>query len=296
VHSNGSIDVNIFDGVSIDFEREFMTFALERQAILERRQAGLPPPWTDDPTLRRYHFSNIFRDDDRVSKFVFKWVRPTTVNLPALFANLAYARMCNKPSTMEATGLLAFPDGSWQTPEFMLSTFSRLGGKKRAHGRNARPLWVNAYQVPGNFKQKLGIASREELIARHVPKVACRAVLELGYGNDDVGSALERVNAVWGYNNDFVFTQVLLDFTTLRPDVVLPSARVPMGSGLQPLIRALGRTYESLIDRTMELWNADPTRRRMMPKDAEHALCEFRKYAAWSRGLNKTPKLYRPER
>jgi hypothetical protein len=296
MHSQGSIDLDIFRGVRIDFQSEFMAFALERQAIFERRAAGQPAPWTDDPTLQRYHFSNILRDDDRVSRFVHKWVRPTITNAVALFGNLAYARMCNKPSTMEATGLLARPDGSWQSSDTMLATFAQLGGPKRAHGRNARPLWVNAYQVPGNFKQKLGIASREELIARHIPKVTREVVEALGTRNDDVGAALERINAVWGYNNDFVFTQVLLDLTSLRPDLVLPTASVPMGSGLQPLVRALDRTYETLVEETMELWNADQSRRLMFPKDAEHALCEFRKYAAWSRGLNKTPKLYRPER
>lgn len=296
MHGNGSININIFEDISIDFASEFMSFALEREQISERRKANQVSPWTDDPILRRYYFSNIFRDDDKVSKFIYTWVSSTVSNLPALFGNLAYARMCNKPVTMLATGLLAGPDGTWQDPDTMLATFARLGGSKGAHGKNARPLWINAYQVPGNFKQKLGISTREELIARHIPKVAKRISDALGYANDDISKAFERINAIWGYNNDFVFTQVLLDLTALRPDIVLPSTSTPMGSGIQPLIKALGVTYENLIKETLELWNADPRRRRMMSKDAEHALCEFRKYIALSRGLNKSARLYKPER
>ncbi len=166
---NGSINVDIFKGVKIEFASEFINFAIERQAILERRQSGMPAPWTNDPTLKKYHFSNIFRDDDRVTKFIYDWVKSTVVHLPALFGNLAYARMCNKPSTLQATGLLAKEDGSWQNSDELLELFAKLGGKKRAHGANQYPLWVNAYQVPGNFKQILGISSREELIARHIP-------------------------------------------------------------------------------------------------------------------------------
>lgn len=36
----------------------------ERENIRRRRAAGLPEPWTEDPTLAAYHFCNIRRADD----------------------------------------------------------------------------------------------------------------------------------------------------------------------------------------------------------------------------------------
>lgn len=47
-------------------------FAAERQRIFERRIAGSPGPWTDDPTLRRFKFCNVFRAADRVSQFLIR--------------------------------------------------------------------------------------------------------------------------------------------------------------------------------------------------------------------------------
>lgn len=47
-------------------------FASERHQILERRLAGQPAPWTDDPILQRYKFCNAFRAADRVSQYMIR--------------------------------------------------------------------------------------------------------------------------------------------------------------------------------------------------------------------------------
>ena len=44
----------------------FYRFCYERQAVFHRRQmVELPAPWTDDPILRRYRFTNVFRELDK---------------------------------------------------------------------------------------------------------------------------------------------------------------------------------------------------------------------------------------
>jgi hypothetical protein len=42
----------------------------ERHAIHQRRLAGQPWPWTDDPILRQHNFTNVFRIYDRVTQYV----------------------------------------------------------------------------------------------------------------------------------------------------------------------------------------------------------------------------------
>ena len=42
----------------------FWWFVQERERVRLCKQAGQAPPWTDDPTLQRYHFCNIRRADD----------------------------------------------------------------------------------------------------------------------------------------------------------------------------------------------------------------------------------------
>lgn len=50
--------------------RAYWHLASERQAIFERRLAGEAPPWSPDPILRAYKFTNAFRASDRVSQFL----------------------------------------------------------------------------------------------------------------------------------------------------------------------------------------------------------------------------------
>lgn len=290
---SGSLDKNILVGVKIDFDKEFVRFAVEREAIRHRRELGQEFPWTDDATLRKYRFSNLFREDDATSKFIYGWLGDCVSDFKSLLSNLTYARMCNKASTMASTGLLCDRNGDYVDSEALLRKFAELGGKKGSHGRNQFTLWRNAYQVPGNFKRILGYSSREELIALHVPKTMPDAARRLTSFGEPVTleEALATVNDVWGYNNNFVFTQVLLDVMHLCRDIVDPSSMVPMNVGVQPLVICLNVDYEDLVERAMKLWN-DHSDRKMLPKDAEHALCEFRKYAAWSRGLNVPSKTY----
>lgn len=46
---------------------DFFEFARRRHAIYIARQDGLPEPWTDDPILGRFRFTNVFRELDRTT-------------------------------------------------------------------------------------------------------------------------------------------------------------------------------------------------------------------------------------
>jgi alpha-glutamyl/putrescinyl thymine pyrophosphorylase clade 1 len=52
----------------------YWKFAAERYRIYQRRLGGEPGPWTDDPILSAYKFTNVFRACDRVSQFLIKEV------------------------------------------------------------------------------------------------------------------------------------------------------------------------------------------------------------------------------
>lgn len=48
----------------------YWRFAAERQSVLLKRLSGLPPPWTEDPIIAHYRFTNAYRVSDRVSQFL----------------------------------------------------------------------------------------------------------------------------------------------------------------------------------------------------------------------------------
>jgi hypothetical protein len=47
----------------------FWAFAAERQSIFLSRQSNPDPPWTTDPILSSFKFTNVYRASDRVSQF-----------------------------------------------------------------------------------------------------------------------------------------------------------------------------------------------------------------------------------
>ncbi|KAF8154014.1 hypothetical protein B0H34DRAFT_676883 [Crassisporium funariophilum] len=52
----------------------FWRFAAERKAIDDRRRAGEPAPWTDDPILDRYFFCNTYRVLDKLCQYLIREV------------------------------------------------------------------------------------------------------------------------------------------------------------------------------------------------------------------------------
>ncbi len=285
----GSIQPDVLRGVPINWPDGFLTFALERYAILERRRSGQPFPWTDDPILRDHRFTNVFRDDDTVTQFIHTWVDAR--DDVGLLKDLTYARLCNEPSTMLATGRLSDPGFD---PVAFIAVIDCIGGGKTKAKVNKNPVWRGPYQVAGAFKLRLGYPYREQLIAYHVPKIAGKLaeVIRAQRGQSDLKPYLDALGAVWGYRNDTVFVQVLLDLASLRPDLVPSTCRVPPSSGVEPLCVALGITQDDLVTEAQRLWN-ERHPRRMELKDAEHALCEWRKYIVWKHGLSKRPNRYR---
>lgn len=52
----------------------YWRFAAERQAIYFRRLTDLRGPWTSDPILRQFRFTNAYRAADRVSQYLIRFV------------------------------------------------------------------------------------------------------------------------------------------------------------------------------------------------------------------------------
>jgi len=52
----------------------YWRFAAARQDLFMRRVRGDQPPWTDDPVLSRFRFTNAYRASDRVSQYLIRTV------------------------------------------------------------------------------------------------------------------------------------------------------------------------------------------------------------------------------
>lgn len=79
----------------------FRDFIIEREAVRLRKESGALPPWTLNPILAKYRFTNVRRMDDLVSRWLMdNWYRPH-FDHPAMLPAVALARFFNKPQTLQ---------------------------------------------------------------------------------------------------------------------------------------------------------------------------------------------------
>ena len=126
----------------------YWRFAAERQAVFFRRVRGETRPWTDNPVLAIYKFTNAYRASDRVSQYLIRHViyRDDLSKSPhEVFFRILLFKLFNKIETWEllerALGPITFEDYRFAAYDAVLSqrdadrTSHLLGRLHHAPGR-----------------------------------------------------------------------------------------------------------------------------------------------------------------
>ncbi|WP_286275194.1 nucleotide kinase domain-containing protein [Mycobacterium antarcticum] len=121
----------------------YWRFASERQAIYEARLRGEDGPWTSDPILTNFRFTNCYRASDRVSQFLIERVayRGDQSAEETTFRVLLF-KFFNRISTWE---LLEHELGELRWSSFDLDEIDELLSDAFARGRR---LYSAAYVIP----------------------------------------------------------------------------------------------------------------------------------------------------
>jgi len=112
----------------------YWRFAAERHAIYERRLHETCGPWTRNPILRSYRFTNVFRVADRVSQYLIRDVQYRDDRNPSpheLFFRTLLFKLFNKIETWEmieqAIGVVRWSAAHLNTIEGVLDNALRRG-------------------------------------------------------------------------------------------------------------------------------------------------------------------------
>ena len=106
----------------------------ERELIRRAKEQGLSKPWTDDDVFRRVYFTNVHREDDKVTRWIRENYTPTLFGEfyePAIVA----ARIFNRIETLDHFKLRWFP-----VQQLALEDQLREWG-------NSHKTWGNAYVI-----------------------------------------------------------------------------------------------------------------------------------------------------
>lgn len=122
--------------------QSYWTLAAERQRVYHARLANEPGPWTDDPVVSRYRFTNAYRAADRVSQDLIRVIYEGPQDPRDLLLRILLFRFFNKPETWSA---LESKRGEITFDDFDVDEYSQVLDERLARGER---VYSAAYIVP----------------------------------------------------------------------------------------------------------------------------------------------------
>lgn len=271
---------NALDGLEIqDPAKAFYDFCKERENIRRKREAGDPPPWSDDPVFQQGRFLNVFREDDKGTKAVLQFADPVKNSVPDLVHALFFARWCNQHTTLNVitTDVLNKPDELRRT---------LLQDVPQPWQSEVYP--VVPAQWDGRFYERL------DACIEMFPDCTGFLVEAILSADGNVMKANDAINAQFKMTNDFPIFMALVDLALFKPDLMDPNSPVPTGIGAAPYLDRLEKhfgcaTHQEAADKMMELQSIywPEAKRPFTPIDIEYLSCECRKYYSYVNGTKK---------
>lgn len=268
--------------------RAFFDWCKERERVRAARDRGLPPPWSDDPIFQRGRFLNVFREDDRGSRAVIRFVSQAGASLREILRALFFARWCNRASTLDRL----FPAQLGDSQDLRRVLLEEV----------PQPWFSEAYPVV-DARWGGEVFNRLEACARLFPM--CLDFLEdsVRSASGNVVTATRAINAQFAMSNDFPIFMAVADVAWFAPEVIRPDSPVPTGIGSEPFMDLLQRhlglpdhesTMRAMIALQPRYW--PEARRAFTPIDIEYLGCECRKYYSYVNGTKEFTgrNLFRP--
>lgn len=265
----------------------YWRFAAERQRVFFSRLEGKPAPWSDDPILNEYKFTNAYRASDRVSQYLIKEVIYEGSSEPEeVFFRIILFKLFNK---IETWRLLEAQLGGIHWASYRYRDYDRVLSQAMASGNaiySAAYIMASGHGIFGvQRKHQSHLKLLELMLAESVPErlAECK--------NMRHGFELLRSYPLFG---DFLAYQLITDinyseltnFSEMEFTMPGPGAR----DGIRKCFSSLGGLSEVDIIRLMAdrqeleferlgiefqtLWG-----RRLQLIDIQNLFCEVGKYA-----------------
>ncbi len=265
----------------------YWRFAAERQQIFFRRCEGAPQPWTTDPILATFKFTNAYRAADRVSQYLIREVIYQGDQSPdEVFFRVLVFKVFNRVETWEllkqAVGEISYAGYSFERYATILEGAMSAG----------RSIFSAAYMMPTGghtfgdpVKHRNYLRLIETMLADEVPQRLAevprmRQAFDLLRSYPMIGDFL-----AYQYVTDLNYSEVT-DFSEMEFTVPGPGAR----SGIRKCFRTTGGMSEADIILMMaerqdvefarlglefrSLWG-----RPLQLIDCQNLFCEVDKYA-----------------
>lgn len=220
----------------------YWRFAVKRQAVFYRRFARLPAPWSDDPILQQFKFTNAYRASDRVSQYLIRHViYKGDQSADEVFFRILLFKIFNRIGTWER---LTEAMGALRWDSYRFSDYDRVltGAMERGHR-----IYSAAYIMPSggkasgeSRKHRMHLRLLERMLSDHLPDRIANArrmqdVFELLHAYPTIGTFL-----AYQYATDLNYSE-LTSFRETEFVVPGPGAR----DGIRKCFHSLGGLTEA---------------------------------------------------
>lgn len=272
---------------------DFFAFITERHAIYRRRIEGQKKPWTDDPILQQYKFTNVFRQLDKGTGWLHRLLNSSAKHVPPdmVMWTVCWYRMFNWWEHAEYWANRKHLPTSKELEDYILDVKSK-----------GRKVFTAAHMTTGTPFE-----------AKHLTYIrACEALwknrkifTEL-CKNDSMEFVFYRLIKEYLIGR-FVGYEIVCDlaFTRLLDDAKDRLTWANMGPGAQRGLQRLGfqsssqddgvrsmRQLHSLADSFLPEWILNSPCAPFELREIEHSLCEFDKYERVRTGAGRPRQKY----
>lgn len=282
--------------MAIDVKTMYFNFVVNRHAIWEKRQAGLPGPWTANPYLWK-KYTNVFRVLDPGSQYVVRMMQDAPHPADALARAFLY-RYTNRPETWD---YMRRQLGHWPLADDMDDHLFRILDEYRENGGQ---IFSGAYIIMPAPNTKGDKAQHAVALARRLMHPASlHTVLEHVAGTNTQRQAFDALTAHHGVG-DFMAMQVLTDWGYYWPGWD-ENTFVVAGPGSKKGIAHITKDKpEDFIREIRDEWyqRADMPliplpnglHRPLSLMDIQNTFCEFSKYMRALQDPKRPTKPYVP--
>lgn len=267
----------------------YWRFAAERQKVFFQRARGEARPWTQNPVLATYKFTNAYRASDRVSQYLIRHVIYRD-DLPKssreVFFRILLFKFFNKIETWEmlehALGPITFEAYRFERYDELLSRAMRAGHRIYS-AAYIMPPGRSAFGRPAKHQNHLLLLERmmaDELPARIAQAQTMQEGFEKLRAYPTIGDFL-----AYQFVTDINYSEITefseMDFVAPGPgarDGLRKCFADPGGLNEPELIRLMADLQEQEFERLglnfRSLWG-----RRLQLIDCQNLFCEVDKYA-----------------
>ena len=134
----------------------YWRFAAERQSVFFNKQKNIIPPWSSDPILQIFKFTNAYRASDRVSQYLIKNVIYNGDQSPKeVFFRILFFKIFNKIETWES---ISNSIGEIRYDTYSFNKYNKELKRLKVEGRS---IYSAAY-IMASGKSRYGYSGKHE--------------------------------------------------------------------------------------------------------------------------------------